>query len=168
VEESLPELPRYLPLGEDLEYAVNVSVSRTPITVTRTPVAGGIQSLEGTTLPFLVLGVVLGLILLLIVLSSLSYLYRGEGLITPRRYSPRLRQVLGELVEYLYPGVKAVLRRYYLRLRESVGCRTCTPREIASRVGSYADFAELYEEVVYGSKEVDVARIRSVVGGDDI
>ena len=61
-----------------------------------------------------------------------------------------------------------MLRRYYLRLRESLGCRTCTPREIATRVGSYADFAELYEEVVYGSKEVDVARVRSVVGGDDI
>lgn len=161
-------LPRYLPLGEDLEYVVNVTVTRTPVNVTRTPIAGGLPSLGGSALSFLILGVVAGLLVLLIVASALSYLYRGESPITPRRYSPRLRQVLGELVEYLYPGIKAVLRRYYLRLRESLGCRTCTPREIAARVGSYADFAELYEEVVYGSKEVDPSRVRSVVGGDDI
>lgn len=160
----MPELPRYLPLGEDLEYVVNATVTRIPINVTRTPDAGGLLPLGGSALPFLILGAVAGLLALLILASTLSYLYRGETPITPRRYSPRLRQVLGELVEYLYPGVKAVLRRYYLRLRESVGCRTCTPREIATRVGSYADFAELYEEVVYGSKEVDVARVRSVVG----
>lgn len=160
----MPELPRYLPLGEDLEYVVNATVTRIPINVTRTPDAGGLLPLGGSALPFLILGAVAGLLVLLILASTLSYLYRGETPITPRRYSPRLRQVLGELVEYLYPGVKAVLRRYYLRLRESVGCRTCTPREIATRVGSYADFAELYEEVVYGSKEVDVARVRSVVG----
>ena len=163
----MPELPRYLPLGEDLEYVVNLTVTRTPINVTRTPAVGGLPSLGNSPIPLVVLGVVAGLLALLIIASALSYLYRGEGPITPRRYSPRLRQVLGELVEYLYPGVKAVLRRYYLRLRESVGCRTCTPREIATRVGSYTDFAELYEEVVYGSREVDLARVRSVVGGDD-
>ena len=162
-------LPRYLPLGEDVEYVVNATVTRTPVTVTRTPVAEALPPLGGSTLPFVIFGVLLGLLTLLIIVSTLySYLHRGEGPITPRRYSPRLRQVLSELVEYLYPGIKAVLRRYYLRLRESLGCRTCTPREIAARVGSYADFAELYEEVVYGSKEVDPSRVRSVVSGDDI
>ncbi|MEM2080434.1 MAG: DUF4129 domain-containing protein, partial [Nitrososphaerota archaeon] len=65
-------------------------------------------------------------------------------------------QHMGDVVEYVYPGVKLVLRKYYLKLRDALGCRKCTPRELLTRYGrsEYEDFVQLYEDVVYGSKEL--------------
>ena len=66
----------------------------------------------------------------------------------------RINKEITPRIKYSYSGVKLVLRRIYLLLRERVNCYYCTPREIYSRdrrreVGL---FARIYEEVVYGSK----------------
>ncbi len=67
---------------------------------------------------------------------------------------------------YEYTGIKKVLRRYYLRLRNMIGCTTCTPREMAmmSRDKRIYMFAEVYEDVVYGSKNrMDVDNVISMI-----
>jgi hypothetical protein len=57
-------------------------------------------------------------------------------------------------ITYDYSGVKAVLRKYYVILRGRLGCRNCTPRELAEKagVGLISAFARIYEEVVYGNR----------------
>ncbi|MEM2698841.1 MAG: hypothetical protein QXF17_05950 [Ignisphaera sp.] len=67
-------------------------------------------------------------------------------------------------VTYVYTGVKAILRKYYMKLREKVQCLQCTPREIAFKIGIYGRFADVYEDVVYGCKERrDIDRVLSEV-----
>ncbi len=73
---------------------------------------------------------------------------------------------------YEYAGIKKTLRKYYLRLREIFGCASCTPRELALMSGDRRiyGFAEVYEDVVYGSKnrgDVDevVKEIDKIRGG---
>ncbi len=58
------------------------------------------------------------------------------------------------IVLYVYDGIKKVLREYYIRIRNSIGCRNCTPREIAieTRIEPLKFFAHVYEDVVYGSR----------------
>jgi hypothetical protein len=56
-------------------------------------------------------------------------------------------------VNYVYRGVKSVLRKYFTMLRKRFGCSTCTPREISLKLGLFRKFAEVYEDVVYGDKQ---------------
>lgn len=58
------------------------------------------------------------------------------------------------IILYMYDGIKRVLRGYYIEIRNRMGCRNCTPREIAIKTGleSLRLFAHVYEDVVYGSK----------------
>jgi hypothetical protein len=56
-------------------------------------------------------------------------------------------------VNYVYKGVKSILRKYLTLLRSRVGCSICTPREVSHRLGFLKKFVEVYEDVVYGDKQ---------------
>lgn len=103
-------------------------------------------------------------VLALVILSTIVALflitlwYSKDVAAFARHYAVMVRRALDraheEPIEYVYPGFKLTLRKYYLRLREKIGCGRCTPRELALRCGKeeYVDFAQLYEDVVYGSR----------------
>ena len=123
---------------------------------------------------FLLVYVVLFLSFVLIVLVIIMY-YSGRG-----REGVGLNIFIGgekgfhrfPRLNYVYDGVKAVLRKYFLELRNKLGYRNCTPRElyISTRIKELEDFAEVYEDIVYGSKiRKDYTRVismvRKLVGG---
>ncbi len=100
-----------------------------------------------------------------IVLIALLLVLTIALLVVPREPSSRqsiailhmLRTGYGEqelCVNYVYSGVRTILRRAYLELRKAFKCPRCTPRELAqlSRIPAIARFAEVYEDVVYGAK----------------
>lgn len=55
--------------------------------------------------------------------------------------------------EYIYTGLKKILRRYFIVLRNKARCIGCTPREVLYRLKLYRRFVEVYEDVVYGDKQ---------------
>ncbi len=169
----MSEIPRYLPLPDagmnvTAPEAVNLSgaVNRTfPSSVRQVltlfePLAAPLGALAAGAL------VTMALLLLLT-------MWYGREVTTFARYLALARRqsetVHGESIEYTYAGMKLVLRRYYLRLREALGCRRCTPRELAARSSrrELEEFAKLYEDVVYGSKEAGPESERVLARLDD-
>ncbi len=70
---------------------------------------------------------------------------------------------------YSYQGIKLVLRKIYLSLRRSSKCEGCTPRELALKGYAPIDFADTYEDIVYGGVEradIDpiLGRVREILG----
>jgi hypothetical protein len=55
--------------------------------------------------------------------------------------------------EYIYTGLKKILRRYFIALRDRAKCVGCTPREVLHKLKQYHRFVEVYEDVVYGDKQ---------------
>ncbi|MEM4789509.1 MAG: hypothetical protein QXV06_06935 [Ignisphaera sp.] len=82
-------------------------------------------------------------------------------LIGPRRYfvAP-VKIIFGEKdlfgyipkVNYVYEGIKFILRKYFIKVRDRAQCISCTPRELLKRVPFISKFVNTYEEVVYGDK----------------
>ncbi|MGC9149262.1 MAG: hypothetical protein ACP5GI_07485 [Sulfolobales archaeon] len=71
-----------------------------------------------------------------------------------------------ETHEYVYEGVKKILREIYLRLRERHRCYICTPRELSLRSIderiNLIEFADTYERIVYGDKRPSGRDIESL------
>ncbi len=167
-------LRRYLPI-EDI--VMNRSeevfeVTNRTSTATKGFLGDAVGSLAPVSTSIAVLFII---ILLTIVALFLATVWYGRELVgMARQYA--LRRVVsgslaGELIEYVYPGIKMVLRKYYLKIRDVVGCKRCTPREIVTKCGKteYEEFVKLYEDVVYGSKELTPEGRRLVVSlGDSI
>jgi len=58
-------------------------------------------------------------------------------------------------IAYSYKGIAKILRELFIKVRNKIGCKYCTPRETALKRFSeplLQLFAQLYEDVVYGSK----------------
>jgi len=110
-------------------------------------------------------------------LALVLFYYYSSGVPVPTRVMVRLGGGRPESfirAIYEYTGIKKVLRKYYLKLREIFGCTSCTPRELAvmSKDKRLYRFAEVYEDVVYGSKnrsDVDevVKEVEGIGKGDE-
>gem|GEM_PF-1176224 len=166
-------LRRYLPLPD---IVVNRSEELFREVTNRTVTKGLLGEVAGAlTSASTPIAILFMIVLLAIAALFFAGVWYGKELVgTARQYV--LRRVVagspvGELVEYIYPGIKLVLRRYYLKIRDAVGCRRCTPREIVTKCGrvEYEEFAKLYEDVVYGSKELTPEKRKLVVSlGDSV
>ncbi len=156
----MPEIPRYFPLPD---LGANVTapwVENLSTVVNRTSSPPLLRStltlFEPLAIPLVVLA---ASVLVAITLLLLLTVWYGREIPAPVRYLTITRRrpegLPVELFEYAYAGMKLVLRGYYLRLREALGCKRCTPRELATMSGRWEleKFAKLYEDVVYGSKE---------------
>ncbi len=110
-------------------------------------------------------------------LALVLFYYYNSGVPVPTRVMVRLGGGRPEFLVraiYEYTGIKKVLRKYYVKLREVFGYTSCTPRELAimSRDKRLYRFAEVYEDVVYGSKyrsDVDdvVKEVEELGKGDE-
>lgn len=83
-------------------------------------------------------------------------------LIGPRRYSVApVKIIFGEKdlfgyipkVNYVYEGIKSILRKYFVKVRDRAQCISCTPREILRKIPLISKFVDIYEEIVYGDKK---------------
>ncbi|MCS7098775.1 MAG: hypothetical protein RMH84_03925 [Sulfolobales archaeon] len=168
----MSELRRYLPIRElEVESIApigNFSAVERESTVLQVLV----ELFEPAVAP---LGAIALVTLLAIVALFLLTAWYGRGIAEfARQYTiQKLLKLTApeESFEYTYSGIKLVLRKYYLKIRESVGCRRCTPREIVEKCGrrEYEEFARIYEDVVYGSKEMPAGGSRVLVKlGDSI
>lgn len=99
-------------------------------------------------LPYIVLitGLLILMILYLIGLRRYTVapaeIYFGEKSIF--NYIPK--------VNYVYEGIKSILRKYFVKVRDKFQCFSCTPRELLKRVPFISKFVTVYEEIVYGNK----------------
>jgi len=112
-------------------------------------------------------GVVLGGLALTVLLLRTVKAY------SLRKYQGELSDgSLGRLSHYAYQGLKAVLRRIFLSLRERISqtlgvpLETATPRELARLLGneSALAFAKRYEALMYGLDEPGEADVAYLEG----
>jgi len=105
-----------------------------------------------------------------LILVSLLYIVSITAFTRPPRGVAEVVRVRGEDLgaghhaSYSYPGVKRILRSAYVSIRAR-SCPTCTPRELALKGYAPAQFADLYEEVVYGGAVVDNVEERLAMMG---
>lgn len=153
---DMSEVIRYLPLPSN-ELNLTIPGGNFSIASDRTSVVRQLLRVVGaTTTPVGVLA--LAILSVIVALFLITLWYSKDVATFARHYAVSVRRAIDrayeEPFEYVYPGIKLTLRKYYLKLREKVGCGRCTPRELALRCGrkEYEDFAQLYEDVVYGSR----------------
>ncbi len=150
---------RYIPIPENSTahpVIINSTFPRGNLTLNSTEALMNKQPQAGPLhFPFLVYYLFSAIVIAVILILAHYY---GGGIHAPTRVIVQLgareRRSFIEAI-YEYAGIKKILRSYYLRLREIFGCPSCTPRELAlmSRDRRIYRFAEVYEDVVYGSKE---------------
>ncbi|MCX8185399.1 MAG: hypothetical protein RMI56_02720 [Sulfolobales archaeon] len=166
----MSELRRYLPI-QDVNFGSTTPTGNFSAIERESPVLQAIaELLEPAAAPLGIIAVLILLALAALFLSTIWYGRDVERFAEHRTIRKLLRDMASEeAIEYTYTGIKLTLRKYYLRLRESVGCRRCTPREIVEKYGrrEFEKFAKIYEDVVYGSKEVPADDSKVLVELDD-
>ncbi|MEM1935109.1 MAG: hypothetical protein QXU65_04800 [Sulfolobales archaeon] len=153
---------RYFPIREDsiVDIESRSSLSNFSFIHDRAFTPASFRDFLALADPLAVLALLAIVAIAVIVGIFLITVWYGGGVVSFARHYAFVKRVAsrstGEVVEYVYSGVKLVLRRHYLRLRETLGCRSCTPRELITKCGKkeYEEFVQLYEDVVYGSKEL--------------
>ncbi|MEM1542271.1 MAG: hypothetical protein QW101_03960 [Ignisphaera sp.] len=99
--------------------------------------------------------------LLIIIVGSLIYIlfiysrHRYTGYIPVISMYRRAEEQDLLSIAYSYKGIAKILRELFIKVRNKIGCKYCTPRETALKRFSeplLQLFAQLYEDVVYGSK----------------
>jgi len=149
---------RYVPIEEVQTIGMAVNQSQQHLAGNTTP-SGGILQIRGPA-PFDIAQVVALTAFIALILASLLYIASITALTRPPRGKAEVGRVRSEdmgagyRVSYSYPGVKRILRAVYVSIRRG-SCPTCTPRELALRGYAPTQFADLYEEVVYGGVGVD-------------
>ena len=151
---------------------LNATYTPPKTVINQTPVIHTVS--QGPDLWFLPL-ILIGVFTALVIVILYSYYRYGEG--RPATATVYLGGTSGQpvfvpTVQYVYTGIKAVLRKYLVQLRRIMGCTTCTPRELSMRGRDKClnEFAYVYEEVVYGSKVIGrvsevLEKIRRRLGG---
>lgn len=163
-------LERYIPLpkslgffnenGTEFNFSATIHTSNASISV---GVSGGEYQLSTPSIVHLLYGALLISILsfVIIVVLYMSFGYRGamvQIVFGPGKKYEDVREI-----HYTYSGIKAILRKYYVKIREEMRCPSCTPREVATKINKYTMFAEIYEDVVYGCKER--TDVQDILGG---
>lgn len=117
----------------------------------------GLGALDLATLISVLVFILILALAIIYMLSSISPEKLAPGSASIERLSKPLEEARGDSLGYRYDGSKLILRRVYLELRRKARCGNCTPRELA--IGGHVprDFADLYEDVVYGNIEADVS-----------
>lgn len=156
-----PIPPRYIVVREEQvsrETLTSILGQRTTYTVAG---PGGATGPVQPALPqelfyiALVVSIAVAVALLVMVLSPepVSLYERAPLVARASRYVHERREVL----EYVYTGVRAVLRRIFLRVRRDIGCGNCTPREASLSYRhekiELREFSRVYEETVYGGRD---------------
>jgi len=112
------------------------------------------------------------IIFILIFMITLVFITISPQIMSLERESMFIRRGFREkereekILMYIYDGVREVLRKIFLRIREDLRCIYCTPREISLKNHEKIDlkaFADVYERAVYGRKDLskdDLERIR--------
>lgn len=127
------------------------NISLKPINLLNYPSSSSFIASSNFPVEYLLLALGLALIIFIAILYIRSW-YREE---------PNISILLGEkelyeqriTVVYAYRGLKKILREYFIRFRNKVGCSNCTPRETLGKLGFLKRFVEVYEDVVYGDKQ---------------
>lgn len=176
VSTTIPQ--RYIPIPQSYQANVSVLNASTQIQgrgVNETSVMsialGGFNQDLSLILSIVILIITVGIILLYIITTTSIPRISGRSVEIFR--DAQSGGGSGELYGgYNYQGVKLMLRKIYLSLRRSSGCITCTPRELALKGYAPEDFADIYEDTVYGGVErsnVDhiVERFKEILGGAD-
>lgn len=158
----MSEVIRYLPIQENSVADVGNELSLGNLSFIHNRTSSLVSLRDFLTLadPLAMLALLAIVVIAVMVGVFLVTVWYGRDIVSFAKHYIFMKKVVsqpaGEIVEYVYSGVKLVLRRYYLKLRETLGCRKCTPRELITRCGrsEYEEFVQLYEDVVYGSKEL--------------
>ncbi len=116
------------------------------------------------------LGIILYILLLvLLILVVTAYLVFHRNVTASEAIHRRFIRVESSeakplTIKYRYEGVGVILYRAYRWARLRLGCRSCSPRELALRLGSSdaGEFAKVYEETVYGRRPTSRTRAEQV------
>ncbi|MEM0371777.1 MAG: hypothetical protein QXG46_04810 [Ignisphaera sp.] len=116
-------------------------------------------------------------VLLIIIVGSLIYIlflysrHRYTGYVPVISMYRRTEELDVLAITYSYKGIAKILRELFIKVRNKIGCRYCTPRETALKKFSeplLQLFAQIYEEVVYGSKHREdvykvIGKVKNIV-----
>lgn len=139
---------RYLPVPKNETYhsiITNFTLTKGKLTANATQVIMPHEPQSVSTHPSFLIYYLFFAVIVPVILV-LAYYYRA-GIPVPTHVTINLGEGKTESIIkaiYEYTGIKKVLRKYYLWLREVIGCTTCTPREIAlmssdNRIYVFAD-----------------------------
>lgn len=168
---------RYMPIPQDYQVingAFNITTYTQEANTSGADLSGGVLGAFYQDLSLVLSLAIMIIIAAIIVIYMLSITSLPR---IPSRSVEISRRISGdqESVDsygsYSYDGVKLVLRKIYLGLRRSSGCGRCTPRELVLRGYAPADFADVYEDIVYGDIERSdadrvVEKAKEILGGD--
>ncbi len=168
---------RYMPIPQDYQVingAFNITTYTQEVNTSRTDLAGGaLRAFHQDLSLVLSLAVMLIIVAIVVIymLSITSIPRIPSRSVEISRGISRDQEHVESHRSYSYDGIKLVLRKIYLGLRRSSGCGRCTPRELALKGYASVDFADVYEDIVYGDiKRSDVDRVveraKEILGGD--
>ncbi|MEM1628072.1 MAG: hypothetical protein QXP02_03330 [Desulfurococcaceae archaeon] len=146
----IPQPPPEMPISQGNITMVNNTLPASGVWVVGT-------SKEGLEQPSHEVIMLIALIIMLVTCTVLILLFMRSnptyGSVHLKTFTKQYGEHLGR-VNYRYSGLKLILRKIFLRLKERLNMGSDkTPREIASIDSRARSFAEIYEDIVYGDKE---------------
>lgn len=145
----IPQQPPEMPLPQGNLTMVNNTFITSRVAVTIPP-GEQFEPLSHETIVLIVLITMLitcSILILLLIRSKPIY-----NVTYVKTFVKQQIEGIGE-ISYHYSGLKLILRKIFLELRSRLKIGNKTPREMALIENKTRDFAEIYEDVVYGDKE---------------
>lgn len=169
-------MDRYIPIGSQLRnISIRIEIIQHEIFdkenissyIYKTPSHDNTASFSYS---LIIIYIAIALMIILMIYIVIVYIWYRRGLYLKPRLAEDYRRKGGlEIlaIYYTYKGIAKILREIFLDIRNRFCNIYCTPREVALRhndIQVFKLFADIYEEIVYGSKSVkNISKIIDLV-----